>query len=249
MAGFLHVRRGDLDSLRAVIDDQTGGILLSPLSVIQGGRPLSTEYLIQVRELCDQHDLLLAVDESDCVFGATGTLLASFSIAEVPVDLAIVSSGLFAGLEGGLLIESTAATATTVQRDEATARATVSVESTIAAVAARCTLTEMSQAGIMQDAAEQTHQVAIEIAKQIAHFEFIRDIETLGSCIGIETDLLANPLVQNAAAFGLLIEAAGATSVRMMLPIVIDDEDQRLLHQRLMMMFEATEKQAITSSI
>ncbi|KAA1259607.1 Ornithine aminotransferase 2 [Rubripirellula obstinata] len=230
MAGFAHVRPGDLDAIKANIDDQTGCVLISPLQLDAGARPIDAEFLIGVRELCDQHGLLLAVDESEVVFGSCGTMLASASIADVAIDLAIVSAGLFAGMPGGLLLSSLP-----IQVDQGD-------DNPIATAVATATIDEMIHQDLFASAAETSHQFAVDIAEAIAGYDFVRDIAQLGTVIGIETDIESNLLVKNASHFGLHLVEAGETAVRMALPITVSKEDFSELTRRLAETFEATEK-------
>ena len=106
MAGFAHVSVGDLDAMRATIDEQTACILLSPVDLRNAARPLDADYLIGVRELCNEHEILLVVDETRLAFGSSGQPLAFSAIANVHADVVVLASGLFAGLAGGIVLAS-----------------------------------------------------------------------------------------------------------------------------------------------
>ena len=233
MAGFAHVRPGDLDAIKANVDDQTGCILISPMRVNDGAKPFDTEFLTGVRGLCDEHGLLLAVDESEVVFGSCGTLLATSSIADVAIDLAIISAGLFAGMPGGVLLSSSSVD------DQCEVGFN---DNPIATAVALTTIEEMIRRDLFASAAETSHQFAVDIAEAIADYDFVRDIHQLGTSIGIELDIESNLLVQNASHFGLELMAAGETAVRMALPLSITEEDFSELTRRLSETFAATEK-------
>ncbi len=96
MAGFSHVPAGDIDALRATIDEQTACILLSPIDLQNSAQSLDADYLIAVRELCDEFEILLIFDESRLCFASSGKPLAFSSIAEIQADAVILSGGLFA---------------------------------------------------------------------------------------------------------------------------------------------------------
>lgn len=236
MAGFAHARAGDLDSVKAHIDDQTGCILISPIEIHAGACPLDAEFLIGVRELCDQHGLLLAVDESEMVFGSCGTVLATTSIAEVSIDLAIISAGLFAGMPGGLLLSTSPIDH---QGDD----------NPIATAVATATIDEMIHRDLFANAAETSHQFAVDIAESIAGYDFVRDIAQLGTSIGIETDIASNLLLQNASHFGVQLIEAGETAVRLALPVSVSEDDFSELTRRMAETFLATEKQTAAISV
>ena len=236
MAGFAHVQSGDLDAIKANIDDQTGCILISPMQIHAAARPLDAEFLFGVRDLCDQHDLLFAVDESEVVFGSCGTMLATSSIADVSIDLAVVSAGLFAGMPGGVLLS------TSPPNDRHS-------DNPIATAVAVATIDEIIHRDLLASAAETSHQFAVDIAEAIAGYDFVRDIAQLGTSIGIETDIESNLLVRNASHFGLNLIEAGETAVRMALPHSVSGDDLSELSRRMAETFEATEKQSAAVSV
>lgn len=71
---FVHVPYGDLAAMAAAVDDQTVAVLVEPIQG-EGGIHLAPEgYLAGLRQLCDEHDLLLFFDEVQCGLGRTGAL-------------------------------------------------------------------------------------------------------------------------------------------------------------------------------
>ena len=98
--GFGFAPFDDLDTLRSMISDRTCAILCEPLQGEGGVRPLSREYLQGIRELCDQHDLLLIMDEIQTGIGRTGTLFAHEQLGVVP-DIMTVAKALGNGLPIG----------------------------------------------------------------------------------------------------------------------------------------------------
>ena len=79
MAGFSHLPVGDLDALRAAMDEQTAGVLLSPIDLGNGAVACEPEYLAGVRAVCNERGVLLVIDETQLVFGATGNHFFLFS--------------------------------------------------------------------------------------------------------------------------------------------------------------------------
>ena len=248
MAGFAHVPAGDLNAVESCIDDQTGCLLISPAQWHHAGRPLDADFITGLRRLCDQHDLLLAVDESACVFGTCGTLLAIDSIVEVEIDLAILSAGLFGGMPGGLLLASSKVDlGQDLSRCPSPGQA--SQGNPIATAVAISTLHQLHDRDLLATASESSHQLAVELATAIAGFEFVRDVFPLGSSIGIETDIPSSLLVKNAAHFGVWVMEAGETGIRMSLPLVISQDNLAQWTRRLTETFEATEKMTAAVSV
>lgn len=75
-AGFRYAELNDLDSVKAVMDEYTCAILVEPIQCEGGVRLATKEYLQGLRELCDEHDILLMFDEVQVGMGRTGKLFA-----------------------------------------------------------------------------------------------------------------------------------------------------------------------------
>ncbi|NLZ17486.1 MAG: aspartate aminotransferase family protein [Desulfobulbaceae bacterium] len=96
-AGFVHAEFGDIAAIEALIGPQTCAILCEPLQGESGVRPLDTDYLQQIRTLCDRHQLLLIFDEVQTGLGRTGTLFAHEQLGVTP-DIMTLAKALGNGL-------------------------------------------------------------------------------------------------------------------------------------------------------
>lgn len=74
--GFDNVEFGDIEAVKKAIGPNTAGILIEPIQGEEGIRVCSKDFLKQLRELCDEHQILLAFDEVQCGMGRTGKLFA-----------------------------------------------------------------------------------------------------------------------------------------------------------------------------
>ena len=73
---FDQVAWGDLEAVRAAITPQTAAIHIEPVQGEGGIRASSPEFMRGLRQLCDEHGLLLFLDEIQCGMGRTGKLFA-----------------------------------------------------------------------------------------------------------------------------------------------------------------------------
>lgn len=249
MAGFAHVACGDLDAIAANIDDQTGAILVSPIQTTGGAKPLERSFLEGVRDLCDQHDLLLVVDESELVFGSCGSVLATTSIADIRVDLAIVAAGLFAGMPGGLLLSSLAPGDTDSDPAQFATPASVGHSRWISDAVAEATLHRMIQQNLWATAAAASHDLAVQIAETVAGDSIVHDIHPLGTSIGIEIDHDSKRILDHASHFGLHLAQAGPHAVRMALPLVVDPNDVSEMLGRMTETLQATSQPPSTADM
>ena len=103
LPGFKHLPWGDHDALHAAIDDKTAAILIEPVQGEGGIRPLPDQCLKGLRDLCDEHGILLILDEVQCGMGRTGRLFAH-EWAVVEPDIMMVAKGIGGGFPLGAVL-------------------------------------------------------------------------------------------------------------------------------------------------
>jgi len=95
--GFPKARLNDLGSVRDLIGPRTVAVMLEPIQGEAGVVPADAGFLRSLRALCDEHGLLLILDEVQTGVGRTGTLFA-FEQAGVVPDIITLGKGLGGGV-------------------------------------------------------------------------------------------------------------------------------------------------------
>ena len=108
--GFDQVPFGDLEAMKAAIDESTAAILVEPLQGEGGIRELPSQWLRDLRALCDERGLLLLLDEVQCGVGRTGKLFAH-EWAGITPDIMAVAKGIGGGFPFGVCLASEEAAA------------------------------------------------------------------------------------------------------------------------------------------
>ena len=103
--GFLYAAAGDLDALTKLVDEHTCAIMLELIQGEGGVVPLDPAFVLGVRSLCDDRDLVLIVDEVQTGVGRTGTFLACEQYNLRP-DIVTLAKGLGGGLPIGAVLVS-----------------------------------------------------------------------------------------------------------------------------------------------
>ncbi len=103
LEGITHVPYGDVEAVRAVMGDDVAGIFVEPVQGEGGVLPAPPGYLRELRQLCDQHDALLLLDEVQTGIGRTGAFLASHREA-VEGDAVSLAKGLGGGFPIGAML-------------------------------------------------------------------------------------------------------------------------------------------------
>ena len=100
LPGFTVVEFDNLEAATAAIGEHTAGFLVEPIQGEGGIRPASKEFMQGLRALCDEHDLLLVLDEVQCGVARTGTLFAHEQYGITP-DIMASAKGIGGGFPLG----------------------------------------------------------------------------------------------------------------------------------------------------
>ncbi|MEW9919558.1 aspartate aminotransferase family protein [Marimonas sp. MJW-29] len=103
LPGFVHLDFGDHDALNAAINDKICAILIEPVQGEGGIRPVPDQCLKGLRDLCDEHGILLIFDEVQCGVGRTGKLFAH-EWAGITPDIMMVAKGIGGGFPLGAVL-------------------------------------------------------------------------------------------------------------------------------------------------
>ncbi len=103
LPGFITLPWGDHDAITAAITDKTAAILIEPVQGEGGIRPVPDQCLKGLRDICDEHGLLLIFDEVQCGMGRTGRLFAH-EWAGVDPDIMMVAKGIGGGFPLGAVL-------------------------------------------------------------------------------------------------------------------------------------------------
>ncbi len=103
LPGFTHLEFGDHDALNAAASNKIAAIMVEPVQGEGGIRPLPDACLKGLRDLCDQHGILMILDEVQCGMGRTGKLFAH-EWAGITPDIMMVAKGIGGGFPLGAVL-------------------------------------------------------------------------------------------------------------------------------------------------
>ena len=102
--GFVNIPL-DEDTLKDSISDKTAGILIEPVQGEGGINPVSNEFLVFIRKVCDENNILMILDQVQCGMGRTGKLF-SHEWSGIEPDIITLAKGLGAGFPIGAILAS-----------------------------------------------------------------------------------------------------------------------------------------------
>jgi acetylornithine aminotransferase/acetylornithine/N-succinyldiaminopimelate aminotransferase len=219
-AGFIQVPINDADALRAAVDDTTAAILLEPIQGESGIHPLTDAYLVTAREAADRVGALLILDEIQTGIGRTGTFFAFEQTPVVP-DIATLAKGLGGGVPIGAMLTRESASVFHLGDHGTTLGG-----NPLTAAAALATLRVLDAEHLMDNARVMGARFADGLASLVAD-GLATEVRGRGLMIGLET---AGPIARRTMAvardeFGLLLNAIGDTTLRVVPPLTITAEE------------------------
>jgi acetylornithine/N-succinyldiaminopimelate aminotransferase len=100
MPGFKHTKPGDLEAVKALVGPQTCAILIETVQGEGGVTAMTPEFMQGLRKLCDEHGMLLILDEVQCGYGRTGRFFA-FEWSGIVPDIVAVAKAIGGGFPLG----------------------------------------------------------------------------------------------------------------------------------------------------
>ena len=237
-AGFSHVPFNDIVALRQAVNEQTAAILLEPLQGEGGVHVADAHYLQAVRALCDEHGLLLILDEVQTGIGRCGTMFA-FEQAGIRPDILTLAKGLGGGVAIGAMLASDVVAAAF---GPGTHGSTFG-GNPLACSAALTVLQVMESEQLLDNVLQRGAQMEQGLRELAERFPVIREVRGRGLLLGAELSTEAAPLLAAARERGLLILMAGPQVLRFLPPLNVSamevDEALSILEAVLLDTLEA----------
>ncbi|WP_206675291.1 acetylornithine transaminase [Mariprofundus sp. NF] len=218
--GFIHVPLNDLDALKAVISRQSAAILLEPLQGEGGVNIANAAYLQGVRKLCDEHGMLLMLDEVQTGIGRCGTMFA-FEQAGVKPDILTLAKGLGGGVPIGAMLATDAVAASF---GPGTHGSTFG-GNPLSCTAALTVLEVIENESLLENVKARGAQLMQGLKAMQARFPVIKEVRGQGLLIGAELSIEAGPLIAEARESGLLVLSAGPNVLRLLPPLNVSEAE------------------------
>jgi acetylornithine/N-succinyldiaminopimelate aminotransferase len=219
--GFHQVPLGDRKALEAAIGPDTAAILIEPIQGEGGIRAVPPADLRYLRELCDQHGLLLVLDEIQSGMGRTGRFLAH-EWAGITPDIAAIAKGLGGGFPVGACLATREAAAGMT----AGTHGTTFGGNPLAMAVASAVLDVILADGFL----EHVRQTGLRLKQKLAavadsHPRVVEEIRGEGLMLGVKCRVPNGDVAAAAREEGLLLVPAGDNVVRLLPPLTVGDSE------------------------
>lgn len=226
MEGFDQVEFGDHDALKAAITEETAAIIVEPVQGEGGVRAIPDVCLRGLRELCDEHGLLLIYDEVQCGAGRTGKVWAHEWAGDARPDIMAVAKGVGGGFPMGACLTTDAAGAHMVVGTHGSTFG----GNPLAMAVGNVVYDELTRPGFMDEVVDISNKLRQALCGLVdEHSDKVEELRGRGLLIGLKLkDAYGNrTLVGKARDHHLLMGAAGDNVARMAPPLIITEDHVR----------------------
>ncbi|MDQ3880000.1 MAG: acetyl ornithine aminotransferase family protein [Chloroflexota bacterium] len=202
---------------RWIAPTDVAAIVVEPIQGEGGYFPAPAAFLRGLRQICDEHGILLVVDEVQSGMARTGRWWA-IQHADVEPDILTTAKGIASGMPIGAFIGRES-----LWTWQPGAHGSTFAGNPVCAAAALATL-ELLEDGLMENAARMGAALREGLERVAADSERIRDVRGVGLMIGVEfrSGIESNAVQQAAFERGLLLLECGEASLRFSPPLMID---------------------------
>jgi acetylornithine/N-succinyldiaminopimelate aminotransferase len=228
--GFEHIPYNDIEAMQAAVaaNPNIVAILVEPVQGEGGVNVPESDYLNRIRQLCDQRALLMMLDEIQTGVGRTGRFLA-FQHNGILPDVCTMAKALGNGVPiGACLAHGPAASIFSAGNHGSTFGG-----NPLACRAAEAVLDVLSDGDLITSAEQKSDKICQLLEISLKNNPHIVNIRHKGLMIGIELDSACGELVAMALARGLLINVTADKVVRLLPPLIINDEQNKPAYQHL----------------
>lgn len=241
--GFKHVAPGDLKAVEAQITPQTCAILIEPVQGEGGVTAMSNEFMQGLRRLCDEHGMVLILDEVQCGFGRTGRFFA-FEWSGIVPDIVAVAKAIGGGFPLGACLARGDIAASMVPGTHGSTYGGNPLATTVG----NAVLDRILAPGFIEHVNQMGQRLAWHLQQLAQRFpQFVLEPRGKGLLAGIKiTPPVRDFVARLRADHQLLAIGAGDNVLRLLPPLIVTEADIEEAMGKLAAAFEAIEVEMVT---
>ena len=221
LPGVHYVPRNDIQALRAKFNKNTAAIFIEPLQGESGIHVVTSEYLQEARRLCDEFGALLVCDEVQCGMGRTGKWFG-FEHSGVVPDLITMAKGLGGGVPIAAVLAGRLCADTLVPGDHGSTFA----GNPLNATAALTVLDIIESENLIVNSQKTGEHLLIKLNELVDQGLPIVEVRGFGLMVAAELSKpIAKQVVKGCLAKGLILNATGDASIRILPALTITPEE------------------------
>ena len=216
---------GDIESVKNLISPNTAAVILEPIQSIAGINEAPKEFYIELKKLCEKHNIILIFDEVQTGLGRTGAFLYSEHYGITP-DMTTLAKGLASGLPVGAVLINEKITKSVQIEDQGSTFG----GGPVICVAMLATLQAIGKKNLATNAKKLGKLIKTHVSK-LPH---IKTFHGKGLLLGIEFDIEAKKVQKALLEAGIITgTSANPHVLRLMPPLTINKKDVELFIKTL----------------
>ena len=225
MGGFVRVPYNDIGAIERIAGNTSIVAVLMEVLQGEGGIHVADrDYVRRLREICDQKQWLLMIDEVQSGIGRTGKWFAH-QWAGITPDVITLAKGLGSGVPIGACLARGVAAKVFKPGNHGTTFG----GGPLASVAAITTLDVIERDGLLEHAARMGEVIQSGLRRELAGVAGVREVRGMGLMIGVELDRPCGDLVKRGLAAGIVINVTADRVIRLLPPLVIREAEAKQL--------------------
>jgi acetylornithine/N-succinyldiaminopimelate aminotransferase len=220
LPGFKYSPFNDLKGVKKAISPKTCAVMLEPIQGEGGINVASEAFLRELRQFCDEKEILLILDEVQCGLGRTGKMFAYQHYGIEPDVMTLAKP-----LGGGMPIGATLAKEKVASAFEPGTHASTFGGNPLACSAALAFLKVVKKENLVEKARESGNYFQAGLEELKKKFPFVKEVRGKGLMIGLELGFSGKDIVKRCRERGLLINCTVEKVLRFLPPLIVEERD------------------------
>lgn len=219
VSGIRFAKFNDLNSVKELINSKTCAIIMETVQGEGGIYPADPEFIKGVRELCDEHDIVLILDEIQCGMGRTGTMFA-FEDYGVKPDIMTMAKALGCGIPVGAFAAVEKVASAMVPGDHGTTYG----GNPLACAAVKEVFHLFESSNVLENVRTVGTYMEQRFDELVQEYDCIKERRGKGLMQGLVVTKPVGEIINRAIENGLLVISAGSDVLRFVPPLTITKE-------------------------
>lgn len=217
--GVHYATLNDLDSVKAYINEKTAAIIVEPVQGEGGVFPCEQSFLKGLRQLCDENDICLILDEVQCGMGRTGTIMTYFQYDILP-DIVCLAKGIGAGVPVGAFVANEKYAKAMQPGDHGSTYG----GNPFVCAAVKTVFDILEKENMMKHVQDISEYLIEQLDQLVDEFDIVESRRGLGLMQGLVLKQEAKPVVKALLDDGVIVVTAGTNVIRMLPPFIIEKQ-------------------------
>ena len=228
--GFVRAPYNDIESIENIAKNNSNivAILVEPVQGESGVQIPDVDYLNKLRELCDQNEWLLMLDEIQTGMGRTGEWFA-FQHSNIKPDVMTLAKALGNGVPIGACLASEKAASVMKPGNHGSTFG----GNPLSCAAGLAVIDTMQSEQLVSKAKDMGAYLLDALQTELANVEGVREVRGLGLMLGIELNQPCTELFMKALEDGLLLAVQADSIIRLLPPLILTKEQADTIVQKI----------------